>query len=107
MSKDSEAIIHHEIQDSHNKVKEASYQHWQGLLTVNGFLASVLIGIAAFSPIQSDWLKVLVFIIIICILLASFSIILNMLLTKHAYNAIYKMIFDAGMFGKMPDETKK
>lgn len=103
-SKTLETSLDDEINDSSNKVREVSYQLWQSLLTINGFLATVLIGIAAFSDIQELWVKNLVFVTVILLFSSSILIVLNYLNTKQVFQRIYKVLYEAKLFGKMPDE---
>ena len=106
MNNKAEQIIDDEIRDSHQKVNDASYQLWQGLLTVNGFLITVLIGIASFAEIKLIWIRQLVFITVICLFLSSFLLIVTMLLTKQVFHKIYNMLAEAKLFDKIPNEDK-
>ncbi len=96
--------IEREINDSSSKVCEISYQLWQSLLTVNGFLITLLIGIAAFSIIKESWIKDLIFKTVVFLFVSSFCIILNFFITKQVFQQIYKFLYEAKMFDKMPNE---
>ena len=102
------STIEDEIQDSANKVKEVSYQLWQSLLTINGFLITILIGIVALSDvIKLQIIKDLIFWTVIFLFLSSTCIIISFLSIRSVYKRIYNVLYEAHFLNKTPDENNE
>jgi len=84
------------LQEVLDKQKEASFLLWQALLTINGFIATIVVGIAAFSPISSSpiWVRLLVALILVAILISSGLIARIFYLVGFSYKNMGEMIKD-------------
>ena len=82
------------LQEVLDKQKEASFLLWQALLTINGFIATIIIGIAAFGSISSSsiWIRLLIELILIAIIISSGLIARIFYLVGVSYKNMGEMI---------------
>ncbi len=84
--------ISNEILD---KEIETKFLLWQALLTINGFIATIVVGLAAFGSIDTSpfWVKLLIELILIVIIISSWliaRIFYNVGFIYHKINEILK-----------------
>lgn len=97
--------IEDEISDSSKKVQDVSVQLWQALLTVNGYLIAILIGIVALSNNLNQSTNYLIFWTVVALFTSSGLIILSFLITKRVLTKIYNVLYLAH-FSNVKPETK-
>lgn len=97
-------LLRKDIEKATEVVRETSYALWQSLLSFNGLLITILLGIASFKEIESNIIRIIIFTTILLLIISSIILLVNYHFVRKGYKIIYDFLYK----GELPsDEQQK